>query len=130
MKLKGKITILIGRDSTRIEVEDDLASTTFLKIKLTPEQLCAALSRQACVECELETNRLDKIGKKHENKSFTFEITEDLYVYDSRDSVKLQELAQSKLNDGWIAEGYFRSQDSFFQKDDKYFARCTIRRWT
>lgn len=128
MKLEGRISILIGRDYTTIEVEDELSGQTFAKVKLTPEQLSAALSRQACVKCELEVNGTDRIGKKHENKSFTFEIDKDDAGY-NHDPKKLQAIAQSKLDDGWIAESYFGSQNSFFAKDGKQYARCTIRRW-
>ena len=54
MKLKGNLTILINRDYTIIEVKDTEASTTFLSIELTPEQLSTCLSRQAHVKCELD----------------------------------------------------------------------------
>lgn len=129
MELEGKISILIGRDFTIIEIEDDQANTTFARITLTPEQLSAALSRQACVGCKLEVNGLNKIGKKHENKNFEFEIPKELST--SSKSKELRIIAQSKLNggNGWIADSYFGSQDSFFIKENKNYARCTIRRW-
>jgi hypothetical protein len=130
MKLKGKISILINREYTTIEIEDDLASTTFVKARLTPEQLSAVLSRQARIDCELEIRGLEKIGKKHENKYFEFEIQKGLR--DSKYSESLRTIAQNLLNnqdEGWIAEGYFSSQNSFFEKDGKQYARCTIRRW-
>jgi hypothetical protein len=127
MKLEGRISVLINRDETTIEVEDENANARFLKITLTPEQLSAALSRQMAVECEIEVKGLEKIGKKHENKTFEFEIPSDLA--NSRNENELQKLAQSLLNDGWIAERYFSSQDSFFKKDGVQYARCTIRRW-
>jgi len=79
------------------------------------------------VECEIEVRGLEKIGKKHENKRFEFEIPRDLAS--SRNESELQKLAQSLLKDGWIAERYFSSQDSFFKKDGVQYARCTIRRW-
>ena len=127
MKLEGRISVLINRDGTTIEVEDENANARFLKITLTPEQLSAALSRQMAVECEIEVRGLEKIGKKHENKRFEFEIPSDLA--NSRNENELQKLAQSLLSDGWIAERYFSSQDSFFKKNGVQYARCTIRRW-
>ena len=128
MKLEGRISILVNREYTTIEVEDSNASTRFLNIKLTPEQLSACLSRQACVPCEIELKGIEKLGKKHEYKSFEFEIPKKMTSY-NHDAKKLQKLAQSKLENGWIADGYFNSQDSFFDKDGKHFARCVIRRW-
>lgn len=128
MKLKGKISILINREHTTIEIEDDNANAMFLTIKLTPEQLSEALSRTMCVDCEIEVKGLEKVGKTHENKTFEFEIPKELAS--SRNEIKLQELAQNLLTDGWLAEGYFSSQNSFFMKDNKQMARCTIRRWS
>ena len=43
--------------------------------------------------------------------------------------LELQKIAQSHLSDGWIADAYFGSQNSFFKKDGKQYARATIRRW-
>lgn len=126
-KLKGKITIRINRDETTIEIEDDVANTTFVIVRLTPEQLSTALSRQAYVDCELEVAGLDRVGTRHENETFEFEIPEALAS--SSKTEELQKIAQSKLTDGWIAEGYFASQNTFFKKEGVQYARCTIRRY-
>ena len=130
--IEGRISILVGSEYTSIEIEDEKANTRFLQIRLTPEQLSMCLSRQACVPCEIELKGIDKIGKKHENKSFDFEIPKELSspgYGDIDNSQKLAEIAQKQLKDGWIAEPYFRRQDSFFKQGDKNYARCVIRRW-
>ncbi len=127
MKLKGRISILINRDETTIEIKDESANVRFVKVKLTPEQLSAALSRQISIECELEVKELEKVGKVHENKTFEFEIPETLPTRGNQ--LELQKIAQSHLSDGWIADAYFGSQNSFFKKDGKKYARVTIRRW-
>lgn len=124
MKIKGSISLLINRDETTIELRDVDASVTFAKVTLTPEQLSTALSRLMYVPCIINISQIDKIGKIHENRSFVFEIPKDL-----RDDEKLQKIAQGLLTDGWVAENYFGSQNSFFQRDGKYFATVTIRRW-
>jgi hypothetical protein len=133
MKLEGRISILIGREGTRIEIKDEKSAVTFVEVNITPDQLSAALSRQALVECELEVRGLDCIGKKHENKTFSFEIPDSIDLSDrwTNDSVEkeLQKYAQSLLSDGWMSDGYFRSQNSFFEKDGKKWARVKIRRW-
>lgn len=125
--LEGKITILISKDTTSIEIIDSQSSTTFLKVILTAEQLSMALSRQARVECQLEIDKLERVGKIHEHKIFEFEIPENL-VSGAKEK-ELQELAQSKLSDGWIADGHFRSKNSFFTKDGVQYASCIIRRY-
>jgi hypothetical protein len=129
MKLEGKITVLISRDETKIMVKDPIANVTFLTVILTPEQLSEALSRQSHTDCEIEVFGLDKIGKKHENKTFEFEIPCELAS--SKHEEELRKIAQRQLVDGWTAQGYFGSQDSFFKKGDgKCYARCTIRKWS
>lgn len=127
MKLKWKITFLANRDYTTIEIEDDDANVNFVKVKLTPEQLSMILWRQACVDCELEVMWLEKVWKKHENKSFEFEIPESLRS--SRRTKELNNIANSQLKDWWISNDSYSSQGSFFSKDGKYYARATIRRW-
>lgn len=127
MKLQGKITFLISTDGATIEIEDDKANTTFVKVNLTPSQLMACLSRQGYVDCELFVSGLDRVGKTHENMEYTFEIPEKLNNSSHQD--ELQKIAQSQLTDGWIAEGYFGSQNSFCRKDGKQYARCIIRRY-
>lgn len=85
------------------------------------------------VESDREVHGLDRVGKKQENKLFEFELPKDFkreYFKGRADQeIELQQLAQSQLSDGWIAENYFGSQDSFFTKDGKKYARVTIRRW-
>jgi hypothetical protein len=127
MKLQGKITMLVNTDYTTIQIEDSISSTLFCEVTLSPEQLSAILSRLACVSCELELHGLEKIGKTHECKTFEFEISEK--EYKDRDSVVLKAKADSLLKDEWVAEDYFNSQNSFFKKEKKQYARCTIRRW-
>jgi len=127
MKIKGKITMLINQDKTQIEIHDDQANTMFCKVDLTNEETIAILSRQGYVSCEIEVMGLDRVGKKHECKSFEFEIPFPLTS--ATPEPELARIAQEELTDGGIAEGYFRSQNSFFKKDGKQFARCTIRRY-
>ena len=73
MKIKdGRITILVSKEQTRIEIKDNDASITFVRIEITPVQLSQALSRLSFVRCDMEVVGLDKIGKKMENKDFKF----------------------------------------------------------
>lgn len=130
MKIKGQITILIDRDQTRIEIYDKDASSLFAEITLTPEELSSALSRLAYTPCVIEVKNFEKVGKKHENRKIEFEIPEGLN--NSRYETSLVDIAQeilNKENEGWIVEGYFRSQDSFFFKNNKWFAICLCKRW-
>lgn len=128
-KINGKITFLVNRDKTTIQIDDADASTTFVTVELTPEQLSSALSRLAYTDCECYVYNLDRVGKKHENDSFVFEIEEK----DKRDKDKLKELCLIELKkqgmSEWIPDNNYSSQNSFFKKDDKFYARAIIRRW-
>lgn len=120
--MKASISMLFGEDGLRIEVRDALSRAGFVDIFLTPEQVCMAFSRLSNTPCKMEIRDLDKIGKKMEHKSFEFEI-----LGEGKESAAIQ--AAKVCPEGWTPELYFGSQNSFFERDDKRFARCTIRRW-
>jgi len=131
--MKGNITILVDGAGAKIEVEDDSSGIRFLKIDLSAEQFMACLGRLSMVECDINVYGLDRVGKTLEMGKHEFKIPAELYnrrckEYDYFNKTA-QELAQSQLTDGWIADSYFGSQGSFFQKDREQWARVTIRRW-
>lgn len=125
-----KITVLINADGATIEIYDTPSSTMLIEVKLTNDQLASALSRLSHTPCEASVYGLDKIGKKHENTSFEFEIPEGL---GSANSSALNQLCLKALKaadmEDWKPDSYFGSQDSFFKKEGKNYARAIIRRW-
>ena len=132
MNINGKITILINSDNTRIELYDRDAGITFARITMTPDQLSTALSRLAYTPCIMEVDGLEKLGKQQEVKTFEFILPREHMR--SADHDELHDIAQKILdeeNEGWQAENYFASQDTFFYKDNgkSSYARCTCRRW-
>ena len=132
MKLNDpRITILINREYTVIELHEHQSNVMFCRIRITPEQLSAALSRHGRVECSIDVDGLDKLGKVHENKSFEFEINDNIQ---RKDIIYLNDLCLKALKKNnmseWTPDLYYNSQDSFFKKDEKQYARVTIRRWT
>lgn len=133
MKIKNAaIDFLVGKDSTTITLYDRDASVAFAEIILTPKQLSSALSRLCHTDCSITVNGLEKIGKKHENDYFDFEIPELLGNRDEH-LEQLNKLAITALQiagkEDWIPDKYYSSQRSFFKRDDKHYARVTIRRW-
>ncbi len=133
MDIDGRITILVSEERTTIEIEDRTSNSVLCKIKLTPEQFCSALGRCAYIKPEsCKVYNLDKIGKKHENEKFCFEIPHS--VYDHRKYIdEIYEIGTKALKEEkaeeWEMDKYFNSQDSFFSKDGKDYARAIIRRW-
>ena len=128
MNINGSVTILFERDGMTIKVHDEDASIEFLEIRLNQEQTCQALGRLGNTECESMTVRaLHRVGKKMEHESFDFPMPCSLF--DSR----CKEIAVAECKrvcpEGWEPDTHFGSQNSFFKKDDKPWARTTIRRW-
>ncbi len=127
MKLKkGAITILCHRECVIIEVHDQNAHVEFVSIKMTPENFISALGRHGYSPCEISVNALDKVGKTHESKYFEFEIPWN--KWDAK-SEKVKKIAMEMCPRGWEPDLFFSSQDSFFSKDKKNYARTVIRRW-
>lgn len=129
MKLKNaKISILINRDYTTIELIDSDSSTTFATAILTPEQLSSALSRMVYTDCNIEVSELGRVGKKMEHKYLEFPINaQGIY---GNDRVKIaSETSKQFIPEGWISDDYYSSQQSFFTKDNQQYARVIIRRY-
>ncbi len=130
MRINAKVTILCGDNGVTIEVQDDDANTNFLKLTLSPEQWCTALGRLAFVSCEeCEVAGLDHVGLVHESKSWTFSLPEDTDAYDKNRESMARHEADMKCPVGWKPDTCYKSRDSFFQKDGKFWARTRIRRW-
>ena len=125
-KSNGKITLLVSEDGATIELKDTASTLTFVKIKLTAEQFCKALSRVACTPCKFEVHGIDCIGKEMHMDDLVFEMPE--HDFKDRKQVACQE-AKRVCPPGWTPDLYFGSQSSFLKQDGKQFARTKIRKW-
>ncbi|MFA5299684.1 MAG: hypothetical protein WC389_15985 [Lutibacter sp.] len=123
----AKITFLINRESTTIELYDPVAYVTFLEIKLTPEQLSSALSRLGHTPCTVIVEHLEAIGKKRETKNIEFPMP-SLYEYNKQQAIA-KELAIQNTPEGWEPDLYFGSRESFFKKGEQQYARTQIMHW-
>ena len=110
MELKdGRITMLASDEGVTIELHDNEASITFVKVTLNPVQFCQAVSRLGYTKCDkMEVSALNKIGKKHENKTLKFEISEDLRLGYQKDNSKLNNLAKTACPEGWTPDLSFQ----------------------
>ncbi len=127
---EGAISILVNREGTTIELTDKTSNTRFAEVKLTNDQLAMALARFGETPCKIDVFGLDRIGKTHEHKNFEFAITRDL-EYGGRIPI-LQKMANELLleeGEGWSTTDTFSSQNTFFEKDGKKYARCIARRY-
>lgn len=128
MQLKdGRITFLFDDEGATLEIQDNEANVQFLKIRLNQEQVCQMLSRLGTTYCELtEVFHLDKVGKKHINKTFEFELPDCDFMERKQCAI---ETIKDVCPKDWESDNYFNSQNSFFNKDGKQYARVTIRKW-
>jgi len=127
MEIEGRISILVSSDRIDIEIEDSLSGESLAEVTLTPEVFCAALGRLVMNKCDVKTGDLSKVGKKMKVDKFTFPIPEDADYSTEKEIAK--SIAQDNCPEGWEADSYFNSQDSFFNEDGRRWARCTMRKW-
>jgi len=135
MKLdKANITILVGSESTTISFQCAKSNITFAEATLTPQQLSSALSRLSNTECEIDVKGLNKVNKTMEHKKFEFKLPDGVSKWNNTEKVELKDVCNTAMieqgiSDEWISDHYYNSQDTYFNKDGKPYARTTIRRW-
>lgn len=66
----------------------------------------------------------DHIGKQLKVDKITFPIPD--CDYGERKAIAIKE-AEKYTPEGWVADQYYGSQDSFYQQDGQYWARVNIR---
>jgi len=130
-KLEGNISIskpiCYGVSRMNIEIQDENSDIKFLELSLSLEDFTRAITGQACIPIEFEIRGLDNVGKIKEQKELVFEMPKSNYGEQRIiDALKYASLAAEP---GWSVNNYFSSQNSFFQKDDKYYARTTQYRY-
>ena len=124
---QAQITFLFNDEGATLDIRDLVSGTTFVKAVLNRKQVLQMLSRQAHVEtASMGVFGLDKLGMKQEVSSMQFEMPE--CDYGIQETVA-KGLADKLTPEGWVNDGYFRSQDSFFNLEGKSMAKVTIRRW-
>ena len=131
MKHKAALTISrpsYGDDRKKIsiQVRDINARIQFLELEIDLDKFTECLTGLSEVESDMEFRGLENVGKSKETMKIEFEIPDASYIT-GKDKVK--EIAVLNTPEGWTCSSYFSSQNSFFQKDDKYFARTTASRW-
>lgn len=125
-KIKAQITIRASYDdSINIAVEDKASGIQFLDLTMTREQwINATMNQLGCTEVAVaEVRGLGDVGKTMEMKSFEFEILKP------GDDKLAMAFVHMHCPEGWVPDMSFSSQDSFFDKEGKHYARITIRRW-
>lgn len=118
-----------SRGTITLEIRDCDSNSRFLKAELTNEQVVDIMRGYGDVKAEASFYGLDKLGKKMEVKILKFPLEVKVGAYGEERERVACETVDKHIPDGWEADKYFRSQDSFFVRDGQMYARTTIRRW-
>ena len=111
-------------------MKDADSGITFATVNLNQEQTCQSLSRLSNTHCVIEVFGLENVGKLQEHEEFVFEIPKEIFKTQSTplNQACLKELKKLGMEE-WKPDNYYGSQNSFFDKGDKRYARTIIRRW-
>ena len=121
----GRVQSNCEDDYVKIDIIDSLSSRTFVNLKMTMTEFALLITGLSNCEAMGEVQHLEKVGRKMEHRSFAFEIGSKT-VGGKKEALKAIETA---CPEGWEPDLGFNSQDTFFEKDGKDYARTTIRRW-
>jgi hypothetical protein len=128
IKIDAQITIKATyEDSITIELYDKISGTHFCEIELTNEQFVnAAMNRlgntgtKSAFVCGL-----DRLGKVEVRENFEFEIPD---CFNNGKMYAIENI-RKLCPEGWTPDISFTSRDSFFDRNDKHYARTMIRKW-
>lgn len=131
MKLKGSITISYPSNGTvRFQVRDETSRQTFLEIELSYEEFAKSLSSLAERPMTFNIHDSERIGKVKHTEDIEVEVPNNHDRDISRKHV--QKFVSKKIKETgkpWIADLALSSQNSFFHKDERKFARTTMSYW-
>ena len=122
----SRITSTTGDGFVEITLEDSNASVNFATVQIGFAEFAQALTGRGSIKCQVRTTGLDNIGKRMEHKQIEFPLPGA--TWENRQDIAMKVVADN-TPDGWTPDFYFRSQNSFFDRDGQTWARCTIRRW-
>jgi hypothetical protein len=125
----ARITFLVSDGQTRLSLQCASSGALIAEVELSNEDVCAILGRQSYRSCKaqvLDRGRIDIIGSTMKIDKLTFKMPETTYSERKKVAVAI---SKKECPNGWEADEYFGSQDSFFSKDGEDFASCTIRKY-
>jgi hypothetical protein len=121
-KLQGKLTICKSSNGTvLLRIEDSNSLIQFLEIEIPLADFSEALFGLAYRPCSYSIIGTDVLGKQRYQEDYIFEIN----TFRNIEQAKLTAITLSQQDPIWNYSSYFGSQDSFFSKDGKYYAKTT-----
>ena len=130
-ELKGNISVLRscsgGVNHITIRLEDYEAGIRFADIEMSYEGFAKALTGLSCVPISYKLRHTENLGKTEERKDLVFELPEEI-GFGSRVQYS-EEMSHKYADEGWTASTYFGRKTSFFEKDNKQYAKTTQSRY-
>lgn len=128
--LKGNLTISRpsygnGKEVITIQIVDERSRERFVTVEISYADFTRALTGASEIPCDLVIKRLERIGMKKETLPLEFLIPKD--AYHNKD--KAMQIANEQTPEGWQAVNYFNSQNSFFVRNGKSWAKTVMVRW-
>jgi hypothetical protein len=113
-------------DFVNIAIEDDASKIQFLEVQVKLADFARALTGQGFIPMEFQQRGLPYVGMRKEVKPLVFGVPD---FYDSKGYA--EKACHNYVEDGWIANDYFGSQDSIRKGEDgRYYAHGTQYRYT
>lgn len=119
------LTFLIGKDGAHIELHDKVSGICMFRGDMTPENTLSLMGRLSHTPVKGYLGNLSHVGKKLVMDKLEFELPEDADYSTEKEMART--LAKAICPVGWTPDMYFGSQNSFFTKDGKRYARTIIR---
>ena len=109
-----RITSNTGDGFVEITLEDSNASVNFATVQIGFAEFAQALTGRGSTKCEIITTGLDNVGKRMEHKQLEFPVPGA--TWENQQNIAMEVVAENTPA-GWTPDLYFRSQNSFFDRD-------------
>lgn len=129
-EIKAKVTFLINRDISILEIFDDDSKITIARLEFSPYQIVQLLSRLGNTDVErCQICGFDIAGKNRLTDKIEIEIPKA--VYDKHDEGTLYEYCKQFCPEGWEMSSYFGSKGStrFDFIENKCYAVANLMKW-
>ena len=123
----SKVTCPHGDNYITIRIKDAKSLIEFVELEIKLQDFAEAITGLGYVPCSAEVHNLENVGKTYEHDQIEFPLTK---INSGKERLKeaLKD-AEKHCPEGWTCSSYFGSQRSFFYRESKPWAQCSIYRW-
>lgn len=111
-----------------LTIEDTKSLAASVTIDLSYEQFALLITGMS-IRAEAEWHNADKVGLRREVREVVLDITGSPRSYSPSGETAIRDLYEKTKEPGWVSDVYLGSQNSFFEKDGRKYARFPEYRW-